>query len=127
MAQVEIDYKAQILAALQEIRDALDRIAEAVADEKKQERTTRKAKKRTEEKKISRAKLTPGHVLKKIENYDENLYELVKQVKAFPSGDLLVTFEKLNKEEYREFKDMMEKLFNARYSPKYRGFVIKQS
>lgn len=127
MTEGRIDYEAQILAALQEIADALDRIAEALGEKRKSERASRRTNRRTRTEEKRARKLTPGNVLHMIEEEDPDVYEMVKQVRAFPSGDLLVTFEKLDKEEYRRFREVMEELFNAKYNPKYRGFIIKQS
>ncbi len=127
MVETKIDYDAQILAALQEIADALDRIAAAIGDKRKDERRSRRAEKERRTEKKSTRKLTPGNVMHMIEEEDPDVYEMVKNVRAFPSGDLLVTFEKLDKSEYRRFKEVMEELFNAKYNPKYRGFIIKQS
>jgi len=127
MTEGKIDYNAQILVALQEIADALDRIAAALGEKRKAERTSRRASRRTGTEEKRARKLTPGNVLHMIEEEDPDVYEMVKNVRAFPSGDLLVTFEKLDKEEYRRFKEVMENLFSAKYNPKYRGFIIKQS
>lgn len=122
----KVDYDAMIVEALQEIGDALNRIG-AILEKQQGRRTgTVKSAKREKTKEGKRKKLTAAQVLKKIENYDEDVYELVKQVKTFPSGDLLVTFEKLDEEQYKRFKEVMQELFNAKYYSKYKGFIIKQ-
>lgn len=127
MTTGKIDYEAQILVALQEIKDALEKVAAALEAKQRTRTTTTGTTSGEKAANASVRKLTPGKVLHMIEERDNDVYEMIDQVKTFPSGDLLVTFEKLSKDEYRKLRSVMEELFNAKYSPKYRGFIIKQS
>lgn len=115
-----LDYDAGIYAEVQAIRDSLNRILELLE-------AKREMRKEPRSRVPKKAPLQAGEVLQKLKEVDETAAGYVTDVTTFPSGDLLVKFKSLEKDEYKRLLNAMKQAFNDRvgYSRKYHGFVLK--
>lgn len=123
----KVDYEAMLVAKLDEIRAALEDIAEILRKKNNTQIKTNGRRNLEREENRVEINMTPDEFKRYIKEMEPGLYKMIKDVRQFPSGDLIVEIKKLSNKEYREFADYMKDQFNARWNSKYRGFIVKQS
>jgi len=131
--KVEIDYSAQMLAELQEIKALLQKVEELLEERTATNGRVVPARKPIpEEKDVSKVEeedVLKAEVVKTVESHDKSVAGFINSVRRFPSGDLIVGFRKgLEADEYKALLAAMKKAFGDRayYSRKYHAFIIKK-